>query len=177
MSNRKSFETDGRTVSFADEGAGPALALVIDPTADLDRLATLSHLVSAADFRVVRIQTDHADDVFATLDHLDIADAWIGGHGAGGVIARRAATAHRERVNGVLLLGVELQEAALPDGIPVLVVQASDDEVTPPANGEALRVSAPGLVSVVTIEGGGHHFPQTRAGEAAWAIEDYLDWD
>ena len=177
MSDRQIFESDGPTITFAVEGAGPALALVVDHGSDLDDLATLSHLVSAADFRVVRIQTDSAADVFAVLDHLEIADAWIGGHGNGGAVARRAAFEHHERVNGVLLLGVEADALAPSDGIPVLVVQASDDEITPPANGDALRDAAPGLVSVVTIEGGGHHFPSTRAGETAWAIEDYLDWD
>ncbi|MEA9985029.1 MULTISPECIES: alpha/beta fold hydrolase [Subtercola] len=177
MSDRQFFELQGRTIEFAAEGKGPALALVVDQGADLDALATLSHLVSQADFRIVRIQTHNAEDVFDILDHLDIASAWIGGHGRGGVTARAAAAAHHERVNGVLLLGVEAHATALPEGIPVLVVQASDDDVTPPANGEALQNSAPGLVSIVTVEGAGHRFPETHAGETAWAIEDYLDWD
>ncbi|UFS59543.1 alpha/beta fold hydrolase [Subtercola endophyticus] len=177
MSDKQFFESDGLTIAFAVEGAGPALALVIDEGSDLDALATLSHLVSSADFRVVRIQASRAEDVLAVLDHLDIAHAWIGGHGSGGIIARIAAIEHHERVNGVLLLGVEPYASPSAAGIPVLVVQASDDETTPPANGEALRDATPGLVSVVTIEGGGHRFPETRAGETAWAIEDYLDWD
>ncbi|MCU1479856.1 MAG: alpha/beta hydrolase [Subtercola sp.] len=177
MSDTQVFESNGLTIAFSDEGAGPALVLVVDQGSDLDALATLSHLVSAADFRVLRIQTNRAEDVFAVLDHLDIADAWIGGHGSGGVVARIAAIERHERVNGVLLLGVEFYAAPLAAGIPVLIVQASDDESTPPANGEALRDATPGLVSVVTIEGGGHRFPETRAGETAWAIEDYLDWD
>ncbi|GGF18900.1 alpha/beta fold hydrolase [Subtercola lobariae] len=177
MTDKQIFEADGREIAFAVEGAGPAVALVIDSGAELESLATLSHLVSAADFRVVRLQTGTAADVFAVLDHLDIADAWIGGHGTGGVVARAAALETHERVNGVLLLGVEAGAPELSGGIPVLVVQASDDETTPSANGDALRDSAPGVVSVVTIPGGGHRFPETRAGETAWAIEDYLDWD
>lgn len=177
MSAEHIIGTDGRTIPFAAEGAGPALVLVTDHDSDLDSLSTLSHLVSAADFRVLRIQTEGADDVFALLDHLDVTNAWIGGHGTGGAIARAAANEHPERVNGVLLLGVEANTSELSTGIPVLVVQASDDDVTPPANGEALKNAAPGLVSVVTIDGGGHRFPETRAGAAAWAIEDYLDWD
>ncbi|MEF2977961.1 alpha/beta fold hydrolase [Subtercola sp. YIM 133946] len=177
MSDKQIFESNGLAIAFAVEGAGPALALVVDRGSDLDSLATLSHLVSSADFRIVRIEADDAGQVFAVLDHLDIDHAWIGGHGTGGVVARTAAIEQHDRVNGVLLLGVDQDAPALSGGIPVLVVQATDDGVTPPANGEALRDSAPGLVSVVTIEGGGHRFPETRAGEAAWAIEDYLDWD
>ncbi|MFT4306818.1 MAG: alpha/beta hydrolase, partial [Microbacterium sp.] len=84
---------------------------------------------------------------------------------------------HPGRVDGVVLLGVEAGGDALADGIPVLVIQGVRDEVTPPANGEALRASAPGLVSVVSVDGGGHLFPATHVGATSWAIEDYLDWD
>lgn len=177
MSEKQIFTSGGRSVAFAVEGVGPALVIVVDRGSELAGLAGLSHLVSEADFRVVRIETDRAQDVVDVLDSLEITDAWIGGHGSGGVVARTVAIENHDRVNGVLLLGVEREASALADGIPVLVVQATDDEVTPPANGEALRDSAPGLVSVVSIDGGGHRFPETRAGETAWAIEDYLDWD
>ncbi|RFA13896.1 hypothetical protein B7R21_07485 [Subtercola boreus] len=177
MSEKQIFTAAGRSVAFAVEGAGPALVIVADQGSELAGLAGLSHLVSEADFRVVLIETDRAEDVVDLLDSLDITDAWIGGHGSGGVVARTIAIENHDRVNGVLLLGVAGEAPALAEGIPVLVVQASDDEVTPPANGEALRDSAPGLVSVVTIDGGGHQFSETRAGETAWAIEDYLDWD
>ncbi|RFA09020.1 hypothetical protein B7R54_07130 [Subtercola boreus] len=177
MSEKQIFTSGERSFAFAVEGTGPALVLVADRGSDLDGLGTISHLVSAADFRVVRIETDTAQDVVDVLDGLDIEHAWIGGHGSGGVVARTVAIENHDRVNGVLLLGVDDGAPALAEGIPVLVVQATDDDVTPPANGTALRDSAPGLVSVVEIEGGGHRFPETRAGETAWAIEDYLDWD
>lgn len=65
----------------------------------------------------------------------------------------------------------------LADAVPVLVVQGSQDAVTPPSHGDALQASAPGLVSVVRIDGGGHLFPATHVGQTSWAIEDYLDWD
>ena len=65
----------------------------------------------------------------------------------------------------------------LAAGVPVLVIQGTDDAITPPANGDALQASAPELVSVVPVDGGGHMFPATHIGATSWAIEDYLDWD
>jgi len=177
MTESRIFEPDGRAIVFAAEGAGPDIVLVVEEGAGLDSLAGLSHSVAAEDFRVVRVQTGRPQDVVDLLDELEITGAWIGGHGAGGTVARAVSVAHHERINGIVLLGVEADAPALPAGIPVLVIQASDDEITPPANGEALREAAPAQVSVVTIEGGGHRFPSARAGETAWAIEDYLDWD
>jgi len=67
--------------------------------------------------------------------------------------------------------------SVLAPGVPVLVVQGTDDQVTPAANGDDLQSSAPDRVSVVRIEGGGHMFPATHVGATSWAIEDYLDWD
>lgn len=63
------------------------------------------------------------------------------------------------------------------DGVPVLVLQGTEDTVTPAANGEALKAAAPDRVSVVAIEGGTHMFPATHIGATSLAIEDYLDWD
>lgn len=65
----------------------------------------------------------------------------------------------------------------LADGLPVLVLQGSDDRVTPPANGDRLQASAPERVSAARIEGGGHLFALTHAGEIGAEIEDYLAWD
>ena len=67
--------------------------------------------------------------------------------------------------------------APLAPGVPVLVLQGTDDTVTPVANGDALKASAPDRVSVVEIEGGTHMFPATHIGATSFAIEDYLDWD
>jgi len=189
---RHIFEPDGRAVPYVDEGEGPALVLVPGKGLDPVHLGTLAHVILEEDFRIVRIGSRHsgadegttlleaAQDVVDVMDHLGIADAWVGGHAFGGTVARAVARAHHDRVNGVLLLSVEADvpaEAELADGIPVLVLQGSDDDITPPANGEALREAAPGLVSVVTIEGAGHLFAATHAGETAAVIEDYLDWD
>lgn len=67
--------------------------------------------------------------------------------------------------------------ATISEGVPVLVIQGSDDRVTPPAGGEEVRASAPALVSVTSVDGGGHFFAATHPGETSAIIEDYLDWD
>ncbi|HAQ59326.1 MAG TPA: alpha/beta hydrolase [Microbacterium sp.] len=193
MTETQIFEPDGRAIPFAVEGGGPALVLLPARDSDIDTLGSLAHSVSQEDFRVVRIgprpsapgtdavgaARDLAQDVIDVMDHLGIDYAWVGGHAFGGSVARRVSLDHHARVNGVLLLGVEPADVAPPlaEGLPVLVVQGTEDDVTPPANGEALQASAPGLVSVVRIEGGGHAFPVTHVGATSWAIEDYLDWD
>lgn len=71
----------------------------------------------------------------------------------------------------------EVEWSSLAPAVPVLVLQGTEDRLTPPANGDALRASAPDRVSVVPVEGGGHLFPVTHVGATAWPIEDYLDWD
>lgn len=186
MTDTQIFEPDGRAIPYGAEGEGPALVLIADRGSQIDVLESLSHSVSQEDFRVVRIGArddmsaqDLVRDVIDVMNHLDIADAWVGGHGFGGSVARAVSHEHHDRVNGVLLLGVEGADVAPPlaDGLPVLVIQGTEDTVTPAANGAALQASAPALVSVVPIEGGGHLFPRTHVGATSWAIEDYLDWD
>lgn len=223
MTDTQIFEPGGRAIPFATEGKGPAVVLIAGQGLDVGYLGALAHSVASEDFEVVRIGSrrpasgaaaaapsmhDLARDVVDVMDHLGIDHAWVGGHGFGGSIAREVSHDHHDRVNGVLLLGVEgaaaaeptdvpdgirdtevvgLQRAAreaasgewtaLVPGIPVLVIQGTDDDVTPPSNGEQLRASAPDRVSVVGIEGAGHLFPATHVGATSWAIEDYLDWD
>lgn len=150
--------------------------------------------------------SDLAQDVIDVMTYLDVAHAWVGGHAFGGTVARFVALDHHDSVNGVLLLGVEgsspttldvtgiperfrdaeveeLQRAAwsapseLAAGVPVLIIQGTEDAVTPAANGARLQAAAPDRVSVVSVEGGGHMFPATHIGATSWAIEDYLDWD
>ena len=101
----------------------------------------------------------------------------VGGHGFGGTVARAFAAAHTDRSNGVLLLGVEEAEIPLARAIPVLIVQGTDDDVTPPAHGERLQATAPERASIKTIHGGDHGFPSTHPIETAVVIEEYLDWD
>jgi len=189
MTQLDTFEPDGRAISYADEGQGPALVLIPGRGADGGVLGTLASIILEEDFRVVRIgaraTSDESDltfeelaqDVIDVLDHIGIDHAWVGGHGFGGSVARAVSAHHSDRVNGVLLLGVEDRDIPLSPIVPVMVLQGTDDDVTPPANGDALQASAPTLVSVTPIEGAGHMFPMTHAGETAAVIEDYLDWD
>ncbi|GAA1958559.1 alpha/beta fold hydrolase [Microbacterium deminutum] len=215
MTDPQIFEPEGRAIPYAVEGHGPAVVLIPAHGLNISYLGALAHSVAMADFRVIRIGSrrpsgdrasmDHlAQDVIDVMDHLEIDHAWVGGHAFGGSVARTVAIDHHDRVNGVLLLGVEgtdqatvaevpsevrdaevehFQRAAwevpgaLAEGLPVLVIQGTEDDVTPTANGVALRDSAPDRVSVVSVDGGGHLFPTTHMGATSWAIEDYLDWD
>jgi pimeloyl-ACP methyl ester carboxylesterase len=215
------FEPEGRAIPYAVEGKGPAVVLIAGRGLNIAYLGALAHSVAQEDFRVVRIGSrrpapdsdaapsmhDFAHDVVDVMDHLGVAHAWVGGHAFGGSVARTVALDHHDRVNGVLLLGVEgavvadvdpsvrvelrdldveaMQGAArraadlppLVPGVPVLVIQGTDDGITPPSNGEDLQASAPDRVSVVRVDGGRHLVPATHVGATSWAIEDYLDWD
>lgn len=178
------FDPAGRAVPYIEEGEGP-IGLVLLTTRDLeaDGLGVIAHyLAEEAGFRIVRIAVSdsHADaaaSVAAVMDHLELEDAWIGGHGAGGTVARAFAASRTDRANGLLLLAAEHDETPLAPAIPVLIVQGTDDDVMPPANGEALQATAPERASIKTIPGAGHLFPVTHPIETAVIIEEYLDWD
>lgn len=188
MTETQIFEPDARAIPYVDEGEGP-VPLVLIPEAGLDGdvLGVVGHyLAEEAGFHVVRIGSsaesvsldDRVADVIVVLDHLGIEHTWIGGHGAGGTVARAFAAAHADRVNGLLLLGVEDEvDIPLAPVIPVLIVQGSDDDVTPPAAGERLQATAPERASVKYIDGAGHLFPLTHIMETAVVVEEYLDWD
>lgn len=190
MTETQIFEPDTRAIPYAVEGDGPTVVLVADKGLPVEYLGTLAHLLAEEDFRVVRVGSSSAsasdDDVSVhdlarvvvdIMDAVGVKDAWLGGHAFGGSVARAVALDHHDRVNGVLLLGVEAGDLTLAEGLPVLVIQGSADEVNPPSNGEALLAAAPDRVSVVSVEGGGHMFPSENVGATSWAIEDYLDWD
>jgi len=181
------FESDARAVPYAVEGNGPTVVLIAGKGLAIDYLGTLAHILVEEDFRVLRIASSQADDdvsahelaqvVVAIMDVVGVENAWLGGHAFGGSVARAVALDFHDRVNGVLLLGVEAGDLTLAEGLPVLVIQGSADEITPPANGDALQAAAPDRVSIVSIDGGGHMFPSENVGATSWAIEDYLDWD
>ncbi|MDN4638694.1 alpha/beta hydrolase [Agreia sp. PsM10] len=183
MTDNQIFEPDARAISYAVEGNGPAVVLVAEKGLPIDYLGTLAHILVEEDFRVLRIAAgsasahELAQAVVDIMDAVGVKDAWLGGHGFGGSVARAVALDFHDRVNGVLLLGVEAGDLTLAEGLPVLVIQGSADETTPPANGEALQAAAPDRVSIVSIDGGGHMFPSENVGATSWAIEDYLDWD
>ncbi|MEO7121851.1 MAG: alpha/beta hydrolase [Lacisediminihabitans sp.] len=189
------FEPEGRAVPYVEEGDGPvSLVLIADLALDSDRLGVVAHyLAKEAGFHVVRVGPsgeskeaelpvderagERVDDTLAVIDHLGLDHTWIGGHGSGGTLARRFAAEHVERVNGLLLLGVEDEPIPLAPVIPVLIIQAMDDATTPPANGEKLQELAPERVSITSIDGADHLFPVTHPMETAVIIEEYLDWD
>lgn len=188
MTQKSIFEPEGRAVPYLTEGEGPvALVLITDREIEADGLGVVSHyLVEEAGFHVIRIGarvgqeptiSDRVEDTLAVIDSLGLNDAWIGGHGFGGTVARVFAAEHIDRVNGLLLLGVEDEQVPLAPAIPVLIVQATDDEVTPAAHAESLQATAPERASIKTVDGAGHLFPATHPIETAVIIEEYLDWD
>lgn len=189
MTDTQIFEPEGRAVPFVDEGDGPVkLVLIQEQGLAADVLGVVGHyLAEEAGFHVLRVGyrsgdaevslDDRVDDVLAVIDHVGLQDTWIGGHGFGGTIARVLAAAHHERVNGLLLLGVEENDIALAPVIPVLIIQGTDDTETPPVNGAQLQAAAPERASVKSIAGGDHLFPMTHPIETAVDIEEYLDWD
>jgi pimeloyl-ACP methyl ester carboxylesterase len=187
VSDIEIFEPEGRAIPYSVEGDGP-VGLVLIPEAGLESaaLAVVAHyLAEEAGFHVVRVGVrfdaesaeDRAEDVLAVIDHIGLEHTWVGGHGAGGRVARVFAAAHTDRVNGLLLLGVDDADIALAPVIPVLIVQGTDDEVTPPANGERLQATATERASIKTVSGAGHLFPMTHPIATAVIIEEYLDWD
>lgn len=186
MTDTQTLENAGRQVEYAVEGDGP-VGLVLIPDAGLDSaaLAVVGHyLAEEAGFHVVRVGTakdaspaERAEDVLAVIDRVGLEHTWIGGHASGGTVARVFAAAHVDRVNGLLLLGVEEADVALAPMIPVLIVQGADDEITPAENGERLQSTAPERASIKTISGAGHLFPMTHPIATAVIIEEYLDWD
>lgn len=187
MTQQSIFEHDGRAVPYIVEGEGPiGLVLIAAGSLDADPLGVVAHyLAEEAGFHVVRIgadatSTDHdqrAADTIALMHHLGFDDAWIGGYGAGGTVARIATAAHPDRANGLLLLGVEDEDVELAPMIPVLIIQGADDQILPGANAERLQSTAPERVSIKTIAGADHRFPLTHLMDTAVTIEEYLDWD
>jgi pimeloyl-ACP methyl ester carboxylesterase len=190
MTETQIFEPEGRAIAYVDEGDGPVkLVLIQERGLPADVLGVVGHyLAEEAGFHVLRIGyrgdagaelalDDLVEDALAVMDHVGLQDTWVGGHGFGGTVARALAAAHHDRVNGLLLLGVEESEIPVAPVIPVLIVQGSDDAVTPFANGERLQATAPERASIKRIDGGDHLFPMTHSIETAVNIEEYLDWD
>lgn len=187
MTQQSIIEIDGRAVPYIEEGSGPiGLVLIAQDTLERDGLGTVTHyLDEEAGFRVVRVGEsregasveERIADAHGVIEHLGFATTWVGGYGTGGTIARRFANTHSERLNGLLLLGVEDVDIALAPMIPVLIVQATDDEVSPFANGERLQATAPERASIKVVQGADHLFPATHPIETAVIIEEYLDWD
>lgn len=193
MTQQTVLEPEGRAIPYIEEGEGPvSLVLISGRALSGDGLAVVSHyLAEEAGFHVVRIGpraesaaqdraatlSELAENVVAVIDHLGLEHTWIGGHAFGGTAARVFATEHTDRVNGLLLLGVEDDDIPLAPAIPVLIVQATEDEVTPTANAERLHATALERASIKTVAGADHLFPATHPIETAVIVEEYLDWD
>lgn len=187
MTQNSIFEPDGRAVPYFDEGDGPTLVLIPGRGHDAEALGTVSAILEEEGFRIIRIgyrgQVDGVDarelasDALDVIDHLGLGDTWVGGHGFGGTVAREIALRSHERINGLLLLGVEDVPVDLAPDVPVLIFQGENDDVTPPVNAEKLRDTAPDRASITTITGAGHLFPATHPLETAEDIAEYLDWD
>ncbi len=193
MTQQSILEPEGRAVPYIEEGEGPvSLVLISGRPLSGDGLAVVAHyLAEEAGFHVVRIGprgesgaqdraaklSERAEDAVAVIDHIGLEHTWIGGHAFGGTAARVFAAEHADRVNGLLLLGVEGDEVPLAPAIPILIVQATDDEVTPSANAHALQAAAPERASIKTVAGADHLFPATHPIETAVIVEEYLDWD
>lgn len=189
MTDTQIFEPDGRAIPFVDEGDGPVkLVLIQERGLAADVLGVVGHyLAEEAGFHVLRIGhradagdislDERVEDAVAVIDHVGLDDAWIGGHGFGGTVARSFALAHPDRVNGLALLGVEEADTPLAPVIPVLIIQGDQDADTPQANGERLQATAPERASIKTIDGGDHLFPMSHPIETAVVLEEYLDWD
>jgi pimeloyl-ACP methyl ester carboxylesterase len=102
---RQIFDADVRDISYLDEGTGPAIVLL--PEAGLDfalRRAGEHPRRRGLPGGAHRHATLHgttlhelAQDVVDVLEHLGISEAWIGGHGFGGAVARTVAIDHHER--------------------------------------------------------------------------------
>ncbi|MBW8762553.1 MAG: alpha/beta hydrolase [Microbacterium sp.] len=188
MTETQIFEPEGRAIPFVDEGDGPVkLVLIQEHGLAADVLGVVGHyLAEEAGFHVLRIGhrggaadvsfDDRVADALAVIDHVGIEDTWFGGHGFGGTVARALVSAHPDRANGLLMLGVEDVDIPVAPAIPVLIVQGDDDTVTPAANAERLRSTVPDRASIKPIPGD-HLFPMHHPIETAVAIEEYLDWD
>ncbi|WP_345188662.1 alpha/beta fold hydrolase [Microbacterium panaciterrae] len=191
MTQNSIFEPDGRAIPYVDEmseGDGPALVLIPGRGLEGGALGSVAHILAGEGIRVLRVGSRAEDEAGATLeqrvqdasdvmDHVGIGATWIGGHGVGGTVARALSAQRTDRALGVLLLGVEDVDVPIAPAVPILIIQGSDDDVMPQANGEKLRAAALERATVVTIEGGGHLFPVSDPVDTAFAIEDYLAWD
>lgn len=117
------FEPDGRAIPFAEEGEGPVRVVLLPGFGlGISSLGTLAHVLEEEGFHLLRIGVraggtdgvtmhDLAQDVADVMAHVGLDSAWIAGHGFGGALARTVALDHAERVEGVVLIGVETGDA------------------------------------------------------------------
>jgi pimeloyl-ACP methyl ester carboxylesterase len=111
---------NGLNLHVQQQGEGPDVVLIHGVTGDLSiwmlsgamQALAPTHRVTAYDIRghgysdappIGYTSADHAEDVFALMDHLGIEDARLVGHSFGAVIAAHAAVLRPERVDALVL--------------------------------------------------------------------------
>lgn len=136
----RSFDHDGLSLSFRDEGAGPVLLFQhglganadqpFEIMSDLDgfRRITLecrghggSHLGAAEDLSIATF----ADDLLALMDHLEIARAQVGGISMGAAITTRFAVLNPLRAQSLCIARPAWFDRAAPDNMAIFAVASA----------------------------------------------------
>lgn len=133
------LDPDRRAIPYLDQGEGFPVVLVPAQGLNIASLGMLASVLVEEGFRVVRVGNrrtsspaaltmhDLAQDVVEVMDTIGLPeDAWVGGHGFGGAVARTVAHDHPGRVSGVLLLGVAGVEPVSADAAQALQTVFSD---------------------------------------------------
>ena len=131
------FDSNGVTINYADEGSGPELILVHGFASSLqgnwkapgifDMLVQSGRRVVALDCRGhgdsgkphdPQAYADNAmvNDVIAIMDHLGVATADLMGYSMGGIISATLMTTHPARFRSVILSGIG--DAIATGGVP-----------------------------------------------------------
>ena len=144
LASSQIFEPDGRAIPFAEEGEGPVRVVLLPGHGlGVSSLGTLAHVLEEEGFHLLRIGVrtaqsegatmhDLAQDVVDVMARLGWASAWIAGHGFGGALARTVALDHHDRVEGIVLIGVEtgaLLDVTAPTALAIALADADDDEL------------------------------------------------
>jgi pimeloyl-ACP methyl ester carboxylesterase len=139
LATEKIFEPDGRAIPFVEEGEGPVRVVLLPGHGlGVSSLGTLAHVLEEEGFHLLRIgvrtgstdaatMPDLAQDVVDVMSHVGFASAWIAGHGFGGALARTVALDHHDRVEGVVLIGVETGESLDESGATSRALTDADD--------------------------------------------------
>ncbi|MFG6401870.1 alpha/beta fold hydrolase [Microbacterium sp. P04] len=151
-STSQTFEPDGRAIPFSEEGEGPLVVLLPARGLSIASLGTLSHVLEEEGFRILRVgyrrpvadaaltMHDLAQDVVDLLTELNVSTTWVGGHAFGGAVARTVALDHPDRVEGLVLLGVEGAEPV--DETAARALQSALSDVDETASDEVIRLVA-----------------------------------
>lgn len=94
----------------------------------------------------------------AVMENFSAVEQWVlGGHSLGGATAALYTADHPDRVAGLVFLGAYPANDALVDqGIPILSIYGTHDEVATVEEVEASRSDLPSSTRFVAIEGGNH---------------------